>query len=139
MGCFYNVYISLYKIYNNSNNINISLIIKHGLTLWVHRHKTLLSVNLRFQFFSVSFDRQSVQLLRDGTKNFVHPIGPRPILLLGLHACFGLHARFCICTLHDFHTCTRSNPTSIAYKKVYQFIYLGKLHTNNEPLESTNT
>jgi len=23
--------------------------------------------------------------------------------------------------------------------KVYQFIYLGKLHINNEPLESTNT
>ena len=54
------------------------------------------------------------------------------ILLLGLHACFGLHARFCICTLPDFHTCTRSNPTSIAYMKVYQFIYLGKLHINNK-------
>ena len=83
MGCFYNVYISLYKIYDNSNNINLSLIIKHRLTLWVHRHNTLLSMNLRFQFFSVSFDRQSVQLLRGGTKNFVHPIGPRPHSLIG--------------------------------------------------------
>ena len=139
MGCFYNVYISLYKIYNNSNNINLSLIIKHGWNPWVHCHNTLLSVNLRFSFFLLVLIDSPSNCCEVVLKTLSIQLVHIHILLLGLHACFGLHARFCICTLPDFHTCTQSNPTSIAYMKVYQFIYLGKLHINNEPLESTNT
>ena len=39
---------------------HLSLIIKHGLTLWVHRHNTLLFVNLRFQFINIKYIREVV-------------------------------------------------------------------------------
>ena len=42
----------------------IIIIIKHGLTLWVHRHNTLLPVNLRFQFEFKTYTR-------GGTKVFI--------------------------------------------------------------------
>ena len=43
-------------------------IIKHGLTLWVHRHNTLLHVNLRFQFEFKTYTRGGSNLgnLHDG-------------------------------------------------------------------------
>ena len=42
------------------NTQYIDLIIKHGLTPWVHRHNTLLFVNLRFQFINIKYIREAV-------------------------------------------------------------------------------
>ena len=38
MGCFYNVYISLYKIYDNSNNINIYNVVRRENINWTQHY-----------------------------------------------------------------------------------------------------
>ena len=43
--------------------MNLSLIIKYGLTPWVHRHNTLLPVNLRFQFEFKTYTRGGTEFL----------------------------------------------------------------------------
>ena len=41
MGCFYNLYISLYKIYDNSNNINIYNVVKKYIGLPIFKKKPI--------------------------------------------------------------------------------------------------
>ena len=38
LGCFYNVYISLYKIYDNSNNINIYNAVRRENINWTQHY-----------------------------------------------------------------------------------------------------
>ena len=38
LGCFYNVYISLYKIYDNTNNINIYNVVRREKINWTQHY-----------------------------------------------------------------------------------------------------
>ena len=47
MGCFYNVYISLYKIYDNSNNINIYNVVRRENINWTQHYYSYIEINRR--------------------------------------------------------------------------------------------